>query len=522
MPSLSFEKFLTTHVGAFGPWQWVLFLLLTVATNPPVIQFPQLATLVPPHSCSGTRANTSLAVNDTWALCRVLRPADEANCAACAAAVDNGSALQSCTQWHYVDAQAQFKHSLSQEFDLVCHRRILIPTSSMLFMAGMSIGYASGGVLGDSFGRCKTSFVSGIITFFLSIGVAFSINIWMFAALRFLLAIAYSCSILNSHVYCNEITDERHRNIYSFIFHFNNDVIANLFAVLSAFLLQDWRLYHLAISAPLLLTALFPCIVPESPRWLFFVGRYAEARQILVQAAKRNGKKLSVAEFNELEILRRTKNSTEKTTTYWKQIFANRHLFPVTTVLSIMWLAIGINYFGLWFFAVRSKGNPYIIAFVTCAMGFPISLVKSLLFHFFSRKWCIFGTFCTGTLLTITALLLTIFAPHHIAITVIVTLALGATAGTYLMTFNISPEHFPTELRGAAMGFLMFVSRIGSIIGVLVERTDEIWNPLAPIAIFVVIFSMATVASLFLPKGIMSSEEKTIIEARADNNETIL
>ena len=94
MAPLSFDDFLTTNVGASGPWQWSLFLLITFAADPPIIQFPQLATLAPPHRCAA-QENATWTSNLTAELCKELRRGNEALCLACEAP-DNSSGLQPC------------------------------------------------------------------------------------------------------------------------------------------------------------------------------------------------------------------------------------------------------------------------------------------------------------------------------------------------------------------------------------------------------------------------------------------
>ncbi len=296
----SLDDIFSGQVGALGRWQCGLFLLVTMATNAPLIQFSQFATITPPHVCSQpdleAQGWTTRALrNRSVAVCRefAFQGLAADRCAACQEEGTGGnrSVLVPCTQgWRYLEEEAIFRHSLVQEFDLVCSRKMLIPLSSMTFMFGMGIGYVVGGWFGDRFGRRNSSIYSGLLILVVSVAVAFSPNIWVLIVLRCLVAVLYSICNLNSHVYCNEVTNAHHRNTYSFFYHFNNDAVMNPFAVVMAYLIQDWRFLHVVLASPCALVLLFFFLVPNSPRWLLVVGRDKEAFEVLTRAAKVNGR----------------------------------------------------------------------------------------------------------------------------------------------------------------------------------------------------------------------------------------
>ena len=51
---------------------------------------------------------------------------------------------------------------------------------------------------------------------------------------------------------------------------------------------QDWRMLAIPIYAPLLATLILYFFLPESPRWLYAVGRADEVKSMLLRAAETN------------------------------------------------------------------------------------------------------------------------------------------------------------------------------------------------------------------------------------------
>lgn len=473
----TFDDALTYRVGALGPWQISLFLIVVLAATPPILQFPQLATLTPSFSCPGFDNGTD----------------------ACAAEV-NGTGCPG--GWHYDVQTAPFRWSLTQEFDLVCSRRFFIPFSSMAYMVGLGIGYACGGYLGDRFGRRYVCLLSCLGTFVVSLGVSFSVDIWMFVVLRVVAGAVVSVAHVTSYVFCAELTNAKHRNTFNFIYSFLNDVVLGGYAVLMAYLLQNWRLYHSATAAVSLLAFGFWCFVPESPRWLLSRGRVHEAREVLLRGSKWNGKKgeeLTVESFQSALVLPCTgSNEKQPPLTSWLDIFRKGRMRRSTLALSVLWFTMGLNYYGLYFFAVRLEGNPYVIAFVGGLLGLPAGIVKTLLYHFFDRIRPLLVLLAIGTVICAAAVLVYALA-LPISIVPLATAAISISAASFMMAYTITPEHYPTAQRSSAFGFLSSLARAGSALGVFVERLDVFVWPAMPMIIFGSFFLLSFLAILTMP-----------------------
>lgn len=55
-----------------------------------------------------------------------------------------------------------------------------------------------------------------------------------------------------------------------------------------AYFIRDWRYLQLALSLPSIILISYYWLVPESPRWLFTVGRIDEAAKVLEKSARMN------------------------------------------------------------------------------------------------------------------------------------------------------------------------------------------------------------------------------------------
>lgn len=68
-----------------------------------------------------------------------------------------------------------------------------------------------------------------------------------------------------------------------------------------AYLIRDWKILQLVLSAPSVLLFLTWYLLPESPRWLLRKGRIQEAEAILRRAAEMNGRKKHLpVDFSEM------------------------------------------------------------------------------------------------------------------------------------------------------------------------------------------------------------------------------
>lgn len=105
--------------------------------------------------------------------------------------------------------------------------------------------------------------------------------------------------MVTSFVITMEIIGKKYREVMSVVYQipFN---LGHFTLAIFGYFIRDWRTLQFALSIPSIILISYYWLVPESPRWLFTVGRLDEASKILTKAAKMN--KLPTEKINaELE-----------------------------------------------------------------------------------------------------------------------------------------------------------------------------------------------------------------------------
>ena len=118
---------------------------------------------------------------------------------------------------------------------------------------------------------------------------AFAPNLLTYCVLRFVCGMTGVAHFLIVFVWAVESVGKKYRTIvgflYSIVFSLGSATLG-----LVAFYIRDWRTLQLTISLPMFLPVLLFWQLPESTRWLVTKKRFAEARVIIEEAAKMNGK----------------------------------------------------------------------------------------------------------------------------------------------------------------------------------------------------------------------------------------
>lgn len=139
--------------------------------------------------------------------------------------------------------------------------------------------------MGDQIGRVRTVALGVAVTGLASLAVAFSGSIETFSLFRFVQGLGIGGVVPVAATYINEIarSDKRGRFVllYEMIFPAGL-AVATLVAV---WVVPNfgWRAMFVVGTLPVLIAALLPRHVTESPRWLLSRGRTAEAEEALAR-----------------------------------------------------------------------------------------------------------------------------------------------------------------------------------------------------------------------------------------------
>jgi putative MFS transporter len=220
-----------------------------------------------------------------------------------------------------------------------------------------------------------------------------------------------------------------------------------------------WRGAFLVAALPALYVAYLRSALPESPRYLAERGRSAEADAIVRRVERAGGGALLTLGA----AVAPARSGRTSITELWKPAYARR-----TAMLWILWFGITFTYYGIFLYV------PSLLA----ARG--LSEVRSNEFFFlstiaqipgyFSAAWLVerwgrkptlvayllgtaaaaflFGNSGTGTDAFVYAALLSFF-----------------NLGAWGVVYTISPELYPTAVRGTGAGVAAAVGRVGGIIG---------------------------------------------------------
>eukprot|EP00111_Clytia_hemisphaerica_P001272 TCONS_00003636-protein len=293
------------------------------------------------------------------------------------------------------------------------------------------------------------------------------------------------------------------------------------FEVLSAMYIMPrhgWRV--------LLFWSAWPCLIfvvatllskqpPESVRFLVSKGRQKEAEEILHKAAKENNKE----EKLQGNLITLEKEQSEYKHGSFSGLF-KRGYWRQTLLLWVMWFASHFNIYGLSLLTTAlfsssytCYGEPaakkhetenckpltqadYLHFFYVLAADFPAILVTAILTDTVGRKWLqaigffVMGIFFTLLLLCTSSRNWTTFFLFGVRC-----FAAVADVGGYIYT----PEVYPTEIRGIALGSCSAISRIGAMLTPFVSQVLTHTNLSLSLSIYIGFSIIGGVCSLLLP-----------------------
>ncbi|MBM7646028.1 putative MFS transporter [Scopulibacillus daqui] len=335
----------------------------------------------------------------------------------------------------------------------------LITSSAVV---GSLIGALCLGNLTDKFGR-KAMYVIDLLAFVVFAALtAFSQTAWQLILFRFLLGVGIGADYPISATLVAEFSSTKSRGQHSTFLGamwFVGAVAAYLAGILLLPLGPNaWRYMLLTGAAFALIVFLFRVKLPESPRWLAAKGRVKEAEDIM---KKVTGQKV---------IINSQIGQRQKVT----DLFSKK-LFRRTFFVCGFWFCYAVAYYGISMYTPTilkplSHGSQlmtYIGSGTISILGLLGAIVGLNLVERIGRRPLILISF-SG--LTAALVVLAINPSPSMAFLVILfSLAvLFANMGGGILNFVYPAELFPTSIRASASGLATSVSRIGSIMGILV------------------------------------------------------
>ncbi|TCJ05684.1 MFS transporter [Cytobacillus praedii] len=365
------------------------------------------------------------------------------------------------------------------QWDVGAGLTALITASAVI---GSFIGAIWFGNLTDRYGR-KAMYVVDLLAFVIFAALtAFSQSVWQLIIFRFLLGVGIGADYPISATLVSEFSSTKNRGRHGTMLGamwFVGAVTAYLVGILMLPLGPSaWRYMLLVGAVFALIVFFFRVTLPESPRWLASRGREKEAQEIML---KITGQDIIL-----------TSNNLPKQKL--KDVFSKK-FFRRTFFVCGFWFCYAVAYYGISMytptilkpFTNGSQLMTYIGSGTVSVLGLAGAIIGSSIVDKTGRRPLIITSF-TGLSLALIVLALNP-SPTLLFLVILFSLAvLFANMGGGILNFLYPTELFPTSIRAGATGLATSISRIGSIMGILVfPSLVAAWGNSAALWFFAVI-----------------------------------
>ncbi|WP_165063341.1 MFS transporter [Marisediminicola senii] len=364
---------------------------------------------------------------------------------------------------------------------------------------GMAIGASLGGLLADKLGR-RQVFALTLLVYGLFTGLsALSWSIGALVALRFLVGLGLGAELPVASTLVSEFAPARIRGRVVVILESFWAVGWTAAALIGYFVVptsdDGWR-WALALGAVPAVYAIYVRLgLPESVRFLEAKGRHAAAEQVV-----RNFEDAASVPSPAGQVNARTVALTPRQP---RPGLFGRSLRRRTISLWIVWFCVNFAYYGafIWlptllvaqgFSLVRSFEYTLIITLAQL----PGYAVSAWLVERWGRRATL-ATFLTGS-----AIAAGLFGTAGDVTTILVFGSLMSffNLGAWGALYAVTPELYPTRVRGTGAGSAAGFGRLASIIAPLcVPPLLALGGVALPFGVFAVVFAVAAIAALTLP-----------------------
>ncbi|CAM4646965.1 unnamed protein product [Leuciscus chuanchicus] len=396
--------------------------------------------------------------------------------------------------WEYDNST--FISTLATQFDLVCDKRGLAKTSVTIFFLGVMAGAVLFGVLCDKYGRRSMLLVSYVLSIVFSVASAFSSTYIMFAAFRFLTGLALT-GIVNISVGLSiEWVDTEHRTFIG-VFGSISWSLGNMLLAGFAYLVTDWRMLIITVTAPLLLATATWWWIPESARWLIANGKAETAYKYLQKCATFN-KRRDFSSRVKPESLSSAATMDQQGHSYtYLDLVKTPQLRRLTLFTGIVWYGVSSTYYGISLNITGFGLDLYLTHFIYAAIEVPAKILIYLSLNKVGRRVTQSGTLVlTGLCIFINIITPTEFWTFR---TVIAVLGKGLSEASFTTVFLYTTELYPTVMRQNGLGYTSFMARLGASISPLIMLLEDKWT-LLPEVIFCTLAIFSGLIAWLLPE----------------------
>lgn len=364
---------------------------------------------------------------------------------------------------------------------------------------GMAIGAALGGYFADRVGR-KTVFTATLVIFGLAnAGMACSWTLVALLIARFIIGLGLGAELPVASTLVSEFSPTRHRGRMTVLLESFWAVGWIIAAAIGAFVIPNtgdwgWRWALLIGALPLLYAVVTRAHIPESVRFLESKGREDEAEQAVRYFEQASGvAPVASPKAEPLQAIRT------------RELFGHQYLAR-TVAIWLTWFFVNFSYYGAFTWMPSLLADQF--GSLTSSFGYTLIISLAQLPGYFLAAWLveIWGRRRTlSVFLAVSAVAAFAFSQAGSVAAVIGfgMLLSASNLGAWGVLYAVTPEIYPTRLRGAASGAAAAVGRVAAIIAPLLVPwflTLSGGNKTVAFVIFAVAFVLGCIAALCLPE----------------------
>lgn len=541
------DHILKDYVGHIGVAQ-ILMVLVHGFTLPPAIIFPVFGNTELPHRCrledeledelqgrfagpQGDKFDEIAALVGPWPNSESPQISEHPRIGCFRYAIPLRDAQQNRTRllaipcnrgYVYKYSTDQYPGGIVNEWDLVCDRAWMGPFSISMYMVGMMVGFITGGMAGDHFGRRHAALVACIFENLSIITVSFSNDYWFYILSRFVLASASSIKMAVLLVLCMEVTTARQRSIVNGIWSLIHCFLLRVWMSPLAYWFTTWQWLH-GMSCMLSFVS-FPLIFlfPESPRWLISKNRkmkaLCELYKIYVVNQKMKWSKNKSPLMTEEEFINLIAQEADASRSHalikpplahpkanfldTLKSFKFPKMIRITFQCVFLFAGQLATNFGLLFYGNSIRANIYLVNFLNSATQVPGTIISCLMYRYCKkRKMPIIGVYVGSTIvLCIAAIYNLIVKPDSdFVLNICCNISLILLAAGLNMVFMYVPELFVSEARTLGLGVASGLGRIGGVLCPFINALDTTIFHGLPIIIYIGVHMLQLLNLFWLP-----------------------
>ena len=334
---------------------------------------------------------------------------------------------------------------------------------------GMALGASLGGLLADRFGR-RNVFAVTLLIYGVATGASALVGgIALLLVLRFFVGLGLGGELPVASTYVSEFAPARIRGRVIVILEAFWAVGWTAAALIGYFVIpladDGWRWAFLLGAIPAVYALIVRWGLPESPRWLAQRGKLEQATRIVEQFEAETGVIPARAETETAPPPAIAQSAGERLATLWSGEFRLR-----TACIWLVWFCVNFSYYGafIWIPSILVDAGYDLVR----SFQFTLIITLAQLPGYAVSAWLIevWGRRATLSVFLVGSAVSAVFfgTADSIAAIIVSGMALSFfNLGAWGALYAVTPEIYPTSLRGTGSGWAAGVGRIASIVAPL-------------------------------------------------------